>query len=50
MKDLLKLLTILGFATAVAACNTVNGVGQDVESVGEGVQEASEAVKREIND
>ncbi|MEM8696838.1 MAG: entericidin A/B family lipoprotein [Pseudomonadota bacterium] len=41
MKTLAILLAALTF-TATAACNTVAGVGEDVESVGETVQDAAE--------
>ena len=38
-----KLITIIALASgvAVAACNTVEGVGKDVESVGDTVQDAA---------
>jgi len=38
-----KLITIIALASgvAVAACNTVEGVGKDVESVGDAVQDAA---------
>lgn len=38
-----KLITIiaLGSGLALAACNTVEGAGKDVESVGETVQDAA---------
>jgi predicted small secreted protein len=38
-----KLITIIALASgiAVAACNTVEGVGKDVESVGDTVSDAA---------
>jgi predicted small secreted protein len=37
-------------AMLLAACNTVEGVGKDVEAAGEGIQEGSEAVEEDIKD
>lgn len=39
------MLTVLG---AGAACNTVRGVGQDVERAGEKTQDAAESVRRRL--
>lgn len=36
----LKLLAVLGLMT-LAACNTVDGMGEDIEAGGENLQEAS---------
>ncbi|MCB2014393.1 MAG: entericidin A/B family lipoprotein [Sphingobium sp.] len=33
---------LLGSSLLVAACNTVEGAGRDVESVGEAVQDAAD--------
>jgi predicted small secreted protein len=41
----LMMLVILG--TSVA-CNTVHGLGQDVERAGEKTQEAADAVKKKL--
>ncbi len=49
MKKLLALLA-LSLAPALVACNTVRGVGQDVQSAGEGLQRASEEVQEELQD
>ena len=35
-------LTILAAGLAVSACNTFAGIGRDVQSVGETVEEAAE--------
>ena len=39
-----KLLTLMAFtgSLALAACNTIEGVGRDVQSVGETVAEAAD--------
>ncbi|MBC7986699.1 MAG: entericidin A/B family lipoprotein [Sphingomonadaceae bacterium] len=39
-KKMLTIAVLLG-GLAVAACNTVEGAGEDVESVGETVQDAA---------
>ena len=39
------MLAVLGLG---AACNTVRGVGQDVERAGEKTQDAAEAVRRRL--
>ena len=53
MKNTLKIASLgaLGaLATLLAACNTVDGVGKDVEAGGEVIQDASQDVKEEMND
>lgn len=40
------MLVLVGFSVlALSGCNTIRGVGQDVEKVGEEVQDASDATK-----
>jgi len=46
---LLAGLIVLG-APLLAACNTVEGAGEDVESVGDAVGEAGEEVGEEIGE
>ena len=41
------ILTLLSLSLNVA-CNTVRGVGQDVERAGEKTQDAAEAVKQKL--
>lgn len=43
-------LTALFAAFSVSACNTVRGVGQDVEATGEAVQDASTEAQQDLND
>lgn len=50
MKLLLKTLASLGLLVGVAACNTVEGAGQDVEYVGERVSDASDTVQEELDE
>ena len=34
--------------TAIVGCNTIHGVGQDVERAGEKTQDAADAVKKKM--
>jgi predicted small secreted protein len=36
-----KLLTLLALAALVAGCNTISGLGKDIEAAGEGIQRSS---------
>lgn len=40
LKNLLFVMTALLLAGALSACNTVEGVGKDMESAGRGIQNA----------
>jgi predicted small secreted protein len=42
----LKRLAIIALATLVAACNTVQGAGQDVQSIGRAGERALDAATR----
>lgn len=42
MKRILLILTCLAITVAFSACNTVRGVGKDIERAGEGIQNATE--------
>jgi predicted small secreted protein len=48
--NLLALTVFLGISAGVAGCNTVEGVGRDVEGAGEAVQDASQDVAEEIDE
>ena len=37
-----KLLLVLGASLALGACNTIAGIGEDVQSVGETVSDAAD--------
>ena len=41
MKTHIKTVILLTAATILAACNTVQGVGQDVEAAGEKIEETA---------
>jgi predicted small secreted protein len=45
MKKTLKLATIAFVLAAAAACNTISGIGQDVESAGNAVSKTAEEAK-----
>lgn len=46
MKDLLNLAAIALALTAFSACNTVAGVGKDVQTGGEKIQETAKDVQK----
>ena len=48
MRRLVFAILLLGSLTTSVACNTVHGVGQDVERAGEKTQDAADAVKRKL--
>lgn len=48
--DLIKLLAILMLTGSVAACNTMEGAGEDIEAGGEAVSEGARDVQDEIDD
>ena len=45
MKNWMKLAAASVFALSIAACNTVEGVGRDVEEVGDAVEDTAEENK-----
>ncbi|HJV86006.1 MAG TPA: entericidin A/B family lipoprotein [Noviherbaspirillum sp.] len=45
MKKLISLVVLLMFSAGLAACNTMQGFGKDVERGGEKVQGAAERSK-----
>jgi entericidin B len=48
MKQIIFATLMLVFLGANVACNTVHGVGQDVERAGEKTQDAADAVKKKM--
>jgi predicted small secreted protein len=46
----LAMTVFLGMAAGITECNTVEGVGRDVEGAGEAVQDASKDVAEEIDE
>ena len=43
MKNLAIIVWALGITLAVSACNTVRGAGEDIRSVGRGIERAADA-------
>ncbi len=41
MKNILMLIVLAGVAVSAAACNTVAGVGKDIEGAGESIQKST---------
>lgn len=41
LKKTLSLLLTTAFIVAIAGCNTLHGAGQDIEAVGEGLQDVT---------
>jgi len=46
MKKIISVLSILMFAFSLSACNTMQGLGKDVERGGEKVQGAADRAKQ----
>jgi predicted small secreted protein len=45
LSKIAALIALLGFAFAVAGCNTVEGVGKDVKAGGEKIEKAADKNK-----
>jgi len=41
MKKLFTILTLIAFAGLAAGCNTIHGMGQDIQTAGEKIEKAS---------
>ncbi len=48
MRRIIFAILMLGLVGSSAACNTVHGLGQDVERAGEKTQDAADSVKRRM--
>ena len=48
MKHILSIIALAIVATALTACNTVKGVGQDVSAGGRDLTKAANSVERKI--
>ena len=42
MKKLFSVVLLVSFALSLSACNTMAGIGKDVEKAGEAVQDAAD--------
>ena len=45
VKKIVALFMLVGFAFAVAGCNTVEGVGKDVKAGGQAIEKAADKSK-----
>lgn len=43
-------LAAIAATAAISACNTVSGVGQDVEKVGSGISQGAQKVEKKIQE
>lgn len=48
MKKLASILSVVGLSVALMGCNTVNGMGKDVERGGEKVQGAAKETQQNM--
>jgi len=48
MKKLVAALFVVALVPALAACNTVKGIGKDVKAGGEAVEEVATEVEEEL--
>lgn len=49
MKHLLIMIA-LGTSLVLSACNTIEGMGEDIENAGESISDGASKVKKKIND
>jgi len=50
MKKIVAALFVAALVPTLAACNTVKGVGKDVQAGGEAVEEVAKDVEKEITE
>ncbi|MEO1028945.1 MAG: entericidin A/B family lipoprotein [Pseudomonadota bacterium] len=50
MKQLIGLFVALAALSTLSACNTVAGIGKDIEAAGKGLQSGSEKVEDELKE
>jgi len=43
-----KILMVIAAVVAVAACNTISGIGKDVEAAGSAVDKAAQDTKKKM--
>ena len=48
MKKLVAIVSLVCFSFGITACNTIDGVGKDVEKGGEKVQDAAKSTQRKM--
>lgn len=50
MKKLIGVFAALAVLSTLSACNTVAGIGKDIEAAGKGLQSGSEKVEEELKE
>lgn len=50
MKNIIGLIAALAALSTLSACNTISGIGEDIEAAGKGLKSSSEAVEEELKD
>lgn len=50
MKTVAAILLVAAMIPSLAACNTIKGVGKDVQAGGEALEEVATEVQKEITD
>jgi len=48
MRKILPLLAMIGLIGALSACNTMEGMGKDVQRGGEGMEDTAKEVKKSM--
>jgi len=46
MKRILNLLVLCAFVASLAACNTIQGAGRDIQKAGEAIERTAKGAKR----
>lgn len=48
MKKITFIIAVLSLAVSLSACNTIQGIGDDIAGIGKGLSGASEKVKDDL--
>lgn len=48
MKKIVMILALLSFSTLLTACNTVSGMGKDIQSGGSHLDDAAKSVQQKM--
>lgn len=49
MKKVLAIMSLIGFSFVLVGCNTINGIGKDVERGGEKVQDTAKETQKNMS-
>lgn len=50
MKNIIGAIAMIAVLSSLSACNTVAGIGRDIEAAGKGLQSGSEKVEEELKE